>query len=305
MPEVIEHVHRGRAPVPLEPGLLSPLGPEEWRVRIRSLEVDGARADYLDCDPHRFDVPPLEERPEGRLPLMLVVVLSGRSDGVVGGRRVPMAPQRALLLDGRAGMTFEVSEPLRAMRLLVDLAHLPPDLLGRMGEPCLTLKDTPLVLGCVGLISGLLQVHNGTVEPHDETAVSQPLIALQASLLEEALRERPSGDPIPSSRRECIEVYVEEHLGDRSLSVASIAASLGVTVRTVHAAFEGTSDTVGALVRRRRVARAQTVLALRTDPPNVGALAARVGLTRDQLTRIFRAETGRTVVEWWREHHER
>lgn len=289
----------------MEPGLLTPLPQEGWTARIRSLQLDGARADYVELDPYRFDVPPLEDRPDGPVQVWLVVVVTGTAIGTVDGDEVTISPRRAVLLDGRSPMTFHVAEPLRAFRLFADEHRLPAEVLERWTRPYAFLKPGPLVTGCIGLISGLLQVGNPVVDPGDQGAVGQPLIALQASLLDEALhqqeddRRSPSG---PSSRRGRIEAHIEQHLHDPDLTVASLAAALDVTVRTVHAAYEGSGQTVAAEIRARRVSRAQTLLAVRHEPPNVGAVAARVGLSRDQLARAFREATGRTALQWWEEH---
>lgn len=206
-------------------------------------------------------------------------------------------------------MSFHSPGPIRAVRLFVEHRELPDDALLGADVPFVRLRHTPLVTGCIGLIRGLLQVGSEELEPRDEQVVAKPLVALLTGLLREAGRDREEAglaalrksDPARErrDRRALIERYVEEHLADRDLRVGRIAAALDVTVRTVHAAFEDQGVTAAAYVRARRVARAQTLLALRAEPPNVGALAERVGMTRDQLTRAFRDSTGLTLRQWW------
>lgn len=306
MVQVQELVSTDTAPRAMPPGFLTPLPWPGWRARIRSLDVDGVRADWVEAGPYDIVVPGAEDRPELPVRTMLVVVLDGVSHGRIAGERLTLTPRQAALIDGRAAMSFHCPGPIRAVRLFVDHRELPDDALLGIDAPFVRVRHTPLVTGCVGLVRGLLQVGSEELEPRDEQVVAQPLVALLTGLLREAGRDRVAAAPATSgppasgrARREQIERYVEEHLADRDLRVARIAAALDVTVRTVHAAFEDQGVTVAAHVRARRVATAQVLLSLRAEPPNVAALAERVGMTRDQLTRAFRDSTGLTVREWW------
>ncbi len=304
---VIEELLQSSEPAVMAPGLLTPSPWPRWSARIRSLSVDGTRADWVDIGPHVLEVPPFRDRSDQTPRMMLTVVLSGTTTGEVDGHPVVLGPKEAALIDGRAAMRFHAAEPLRGVRIFVDEDHLPAELLAGRELPFARLKDSPLVAACVGFITGLLQVGNPTVEPHDELAVSQPLIALQVSLLNEALHQtgtaRDHDLSGARSRRARIEAYIEEHLADPDLTVATIAAALDVSTRTVHGDFRDGPETVAAQIRRRRVARAQVLLAARREPPNAAALAARVGLSRDQFARTFRAATGTTVRRWWDQHH--
>lgn len=302
---VVEELFGDSGSMAMTPGLLTPLPWPDWSGRMRSLDVDGVRADYVEIGPYRLDVPPYSDRPDSAVRMMLAIVLSGTSTGEVDGRPLTLSAKQAALIDGRASMRFVAPEPVRAMRIFVDEDHLPPEVRDGPPMPFARLKHSPLVTGCVGFISGLLQVGNPVVETGDEIAVSQPLIALQASLLNEALhQDRGSVAAVVSgaeglSRRARIEAHIEQHLGDRDLTVPHIAAGLGVGVRTVHAVFEGGPTTALAHIQQRRLARAQSILAVRREPPNLAVLADRVGLTRDQLNRLFQAESGLTARQWW------
>lgn len=307
MVQVQELMSTDTAPRAMPPGFLTPLPWPGWTLRVRSLDVDGVRADYVEMSPYDIVVPAVEDRPGLPVRTMLVVVLDGVSHGRIEGERLILAPGQAALIDGRAAMSFHCPAPIRAVRLFVEHSELPDDALLGAETPCVRLRHTPLVTGCIGLIRGLLQVGSEDLEPRDEQVVGQPLVALLTGMLREAGRDRDAAAavraPRPTQerqhRRALIERYVEEHLADRDLRVGRIAAALDVTVRTVHAAFEDQGVTAAAYVRARRVARAQTLLALRSEPPNVAALAERVGMTRDQLTRAFQDDTGLTARQWW------
>lgn len=304
---IVEKVFAAADLVAMAPGLFTALPWPDWSARVRSFEMDGARADYLDIGPHHLEVPPYRDRPDQPAQMSLTVMVAGSSTGEVDGRPLTLSSKQAALIDGRASMRFQALEPVRAFRIFVDMDRLPQDVLARRDTPFAVLKPTPLVTACVGFISGLLQVGNPVVEPADAVAVSLPLIALQTSLLDEALhagRARGADAAVEGvqRRRGQISLFIEEHLADRDLTPASIATALGVTTRTVHSAYADSRTTAAADIRERRIARVKALLANREEPPNLAALAARVGLSGDRLARGFQASTGMTVREWW-EHN--
>lgn len=51
--------------------------------------------------------------------------------------------------------------------------------------------------------------------------------------------------------------YIERHLLDGTISPTSLAATHGVSIRTVNRIFNATGQTVGELIRIRRLARAR------------------------------------------------
>lgn len=304
MVQVQEVVSTDTAPRAMAPGMLTPFPWPNWTARLRSLDVDGVRADYVQMDPYDIVVPPADERPGQPVRTMLVVVLEGISHGCIAGEELTLTPRQAALIDGRAAMSFHAPEPVRAVRLFVDHQELPHDVLLGAEAPFVRLPHTPLVTGCIGLIAGLLQVNNADLEPRDEHVVAQPLVSLMIGLLREALHERGVSTALlvqhgQAGRRVLIDSYIQEHLADRDLRVGKIAAALGVTARTIHGAYQHQGTTIAAHIRSQRVAAAQAFLAPRDEPPNIAALANRVGLTRDQLTRAFQDSTGMTVKQWW------
>ncbi|GAA3342127.1 helix-turn-helix domain-containing protein [Amorphoplanes nipponensis] len=92
---------------------------------------------------------------------------------------------------------------------------------------------------------------------------------------------------------------IEEHLSDEDLSPATTARRLGVSVRTVHAAFAGSGTSWAGAVRRRRLDRARRALA---DPAlrhlRIIDIAADAGFgTVAGFHRSFRRAFGRTPGE--------
>ena len=86
--------------------------------------------------------------------------------------------------------------------------------------------------------------------------------------------------------------YVDDHLADPDLSPPRIAAAHAISVRTLHEAFEATGESVGALVRRRRLERCHADLT-RPTGDTVAVIALRWGF-RDSshFSRLFRRHYG-------------
>lgn len=96
--------------------------------------------------------------------------------------------------------------------------------------------------------------------------------------------------------------FIEERLGDPSLSPAAIAAAHFISLRYLHRLFEGEQTTVADWIRRRRLERCRRDLldpALRDRP--VSAVAARWGLpSAAHFSRLFRAAHGVPPAEYRR-----
>jgi AraC family transcriptional regulator, positive regulator of tynA and feaB len=86
--------------------------------------------------------------------------------------------------------------------------------------------------------------------------------------------------------------YIEVHLQEPGLTPPGIAAAHAISVRTLHEAFERTGESVGALVRRRRLERCYADLATPSDD-TVSDIARRWGF-RDSsyFSRAFRRHYG-------------
>lgn len=93
--------------------------------------------------------------------------------------------------------------------------------------------------------------------------------------------------------------HVREHLADPRLSAATIAARFHVSLRSLFAAFEHEDESLGALVRRERIAAARHLL--RTTDLSVAEIATAVGYTdATAFIRAWRAATGATPGRWRR-----
>lgn len=88
--------------------------------------------------------------------------------------------------------------------------------------------------------------------------------------------------------------FIRQHLGDPSLSPATIAAAHHISVRYLHKLFQTQDVTVAALIRRYRLERCQLDLAdARQLSRPIHTIAARWGFTDNaHFSRLFRATYG-------------
>ncbi|WP_369809805.1 helix-turn-helix domain-containing protein [Parafrankia sp. EUN1f] len=91
-----------------------------------------------------------------------------------------------------------------------------------------------------------------------------------------------------------IDTFIDHNLGDRELRPATIAAAHHISVRTLHQLFQGQPETVGAMVRRRRLERCKDdLLNPRLEHLTIGDIAARWGFRHPaDFSRAFRAAYG-------------
>jgi len=64
----------------------------------------------------------------------------------------------------------------------------------------------------------------------------------------------------PSVVRAAADQYIEQHLTDTNLAPRAVAQGIGVSLRTLHRAYEHSSESVAGLIRARRLARARDEL---------------------------------------------
>jgi AraC-like DNA-binding protein len=97
-----------------------------------------------------------------------------------------------------------------------------------------------------------------------------------------------------------IKAYIGEHLHDRRLSPAMIAAAIGVSTRYVHSLFQSEPMTVGQYIRSLRVTACRRSLeGLAADKGSLTDIALRWGFyDLSHMSRCFRAEFGASPSEF-------
>jgi AraC family transcriptional regulator, positive regulator of tynA and feaB len=97
--------------------------------------------------------------------------------------------------------------------------------------------------------------------------------------------------------RAAMERYIEQHLLDDAVTPAAIATAHGVSTRTVNRVFNATGQTVGEVVRVRRLARAREELT--ESDHTVAAIAHRWGFAdTSHFSRTFKAHYGSSPSDY-------
>ena len=177
----------------------------------------------------------------------------------------------------------ESSLPARVRRLV----DLPPG----------ALPHVPLVDAVVELLIGIASRSD---EPFgfDAGYAERGLIDLESAILLEVMGDGPSLGAADRLSEAAIE-YIDRHIAEPDLAPPGIAAALGVSVRSLHAAFAGKQVTVAKRLRDRRLDLVAEEVLASTRRPSSASLAARFGHPGpDHLTRAFRHRFGRSIVEY-------
>jgi AraC-like DNA-binding protein len=122
--------------------------------------------------------------------------------------------------------------------------------------------------------------------------VDRYLAALAALLLRTAVRKPGPEMAQVEHVRMRTDAIIYEQAADPNLSPATIAAQLNISLRQLYRAFNGT-ESPAARIRRRRLERAAEILAARSGPGHVEAVALECGFaSAEYFSRAFRREFG-------------
>jgi AraC-like DNA-binding protein len=186
--------------------------------------------------------------------LVVLMTLSGRELVGQGDDQSQLRPGSVVVWDSAKPAHFVVQEALVKRSLIV-----PKSALAEVGSRGLlqTGKVLDQTAPAVTLLSGYLDGLSRTLD-------NLPLGALPAArnatieLLAAALQEMPSGPPgNPATILTAAETYIERHLADPNLTPTGIAAAVGVSLRSLQRAFEGSPESLAGTIRSRRLTRAR------------------------------------------------
>jgi AraC family transcriptional activator of tynA and feaB len=228
-----------------------------------------------------------------------VVVLinrGGRETVSQGAAEAALRPGDAVVWDSTRPARFAVHEALRKRSLLIPRAAL-DEVSGRTWTTPGVMLDgaapaTRLLLSYLNALSESLPVLGSSAVAAARNATLELLVG--------ALRvdgDVPATGPTQLALRAAMDRYIERHLLDGALSLNEIAAAHSVSVRTVNRIFNARGQTVGEVIRVRRLARAREELT-ESDRP-VSVIAHRWGFADpSHFTRSFKAHYGSSPREY-------
>ncbi|MHB8694564.1 MAG: helix-turn-helix domain-containing protein [Solirubrobacteraceae bacterium] len=211
----------------------------------------------------------------------VLVVRSGRERVSQAGRELLLGPGDCVVWDGDRPVDFEVLEPLRKRTLLLPRQRV----LGLGGA---IPAHIPAGSAHSRLLSGYLDMLSRELDQLDGPACAA---AANAALeLMRAAVAPHAGADLRTFLLPEVQGWIQARLHDPGLTPGAIAAAHAISVRTLHALFQPTHESVGAFIRRRRLERAREELAERPDV-TITQVALRWGFPNAaHFSRSFRAE---------------
>lgn len=189
--------------------------------------------------------------------LVMLMTLRGREIVRQGESQAALEPGSVVVWDSETPAEFLVREPLVKRSLLVPKVALAE--VGARGE-LMTGSVLDATAPAVTLLSGYLDALSTTID-------RLPLGALPAArnatieLLAAALQEPVRPPQSTAATRATAEAYIDRNLREHRLCAAEVSRAIGVSVRSLHRAFEDSGESVASFIRLRRLSRARDDLA--------------------------------------------
>ncbi|WP_236995110.1 helix-turn-helix domain-containing protein [Gordonia phthalatica] len=218
---------------------------------------------------------------------VLIAIQEGDEVFTVGNSRMELTAGDMVLWDSHQPAKFEIDRMVRKRSLMIpgqvfDLIRGPKTRSGK-------LLSSP----ASQLLGDYLGVLTNSVQALPQQSLSSARNAT-LELIAGMLRSEPGGEPGAGTAvalRTAIESWIDAHLRDNAITPAQVAAAHSVSVRTVNRVFAENGDTLGAVVRRRRLMRARADL--EATQHSVAAIAARWNFSdASHLTRSFKQQFG-------------
>jgi AraC-like DNA-binding protein len=231
----------------------------------------------------------------------LGIMLEGSQTVSIAGQELTMTPGAGILVPGDMAAVYHAST--NATRLHVDIAADHPGFapLLRNARCGYWPPNTPLLLALSAFVRTLLQRDDDAHAWAGRAAVRSTLEAMVCATIASAPPVR--GEELVPGYRELALMYVRTHHVDPSLTPCTVAAGLGLSVRTLQRAFAD-DRSVAQWIAHFRL---ETALGFMRDPRfadlTLAEIAARAGFgSAVVLRRAVLAETGLPPSEY-RERH--
>lgn len=228
--------------------------------------------------------------------VVVLITRAGRETVSQGDTEAGLRPGDAVVWDSTKSARFSVWEPLSKRSLVIPRAAL-DEVSGRRWV------NAGVMLNGAAPATRLLTRYLDTLREVLPDLSSAAVAAARNATLElfiGAMRgedDAPAADAVRPALRAAIDRYIERHLLDEGISPAAIASAHGVSIRTVNRLFNASGQTVGEVIRVRRLARAREELT-DTDRP-ISVIAHRWGFSdSSHFSRSFKAHYGSSPTDY-------
>ncbi|MCC3298441.1 helix-turn-helix domain-containing protein [Arthrobacter caoxuetaonis] len=217
--------------------------------------------------------------------------LSGRLTCTYGDDQFIIEPGDLFVWDSIRGGTFDSTGQQRQVSLLIPATFVPQAIASTLGEsrPLAAHPGAGLLSIAADQLRGLAREMDRLSDEAINRTVSSLLDLLDTAVV--PLQGTASGERAALLSR--IQEYILEHLGDRRMSVSSVAAAHGVSVRTLHLVFSESGTSAARWTRQQRLERCRRELADATGSTTVTDVAFRWGFSDTaHFSRAFKQEFG-------------
>lgn len=231
----------------------------------------------------------------------VLAVRKGRERVRQGDIACDLQPGELLIWDTARPINFEVLDDLEKCTLFIC-----KDQLTRIaGTSRLPIGRLESGRGFGALLFNRLQCVSELIEDFDTVGSEQLGVALTRDLLNAV--GSPRAREITSTRqalRERIMRVIEARFQDHTFKTESLAAEVGVSVRTLNKVFEDQDDTIAGTIRRRRLRAVKSDL---EKPTLMHCSISQICFARgfsspEHFSRSFRAEYGMSPRDYRRGH---
>jgi AraC-like DNA-binding protein len=261
---------------------------DDYAAEIRYRGTGNIRIAEVQCSAFTGRRPP---RAHGSETIGIQLQVDGEMTCTYGEETFTLTPGDLFIWDRSQGGGFESRGEHRQISLLMPTTRVPPALLAALAS----LRPLPTGPGTgeLALIASHMRGISRELGHLSDDAVNRAINGL-LDLLDCALAPNPEAS---SGHRAAllveIQKYIASHLGDRDLSVSSIAAAHWISVRTLHTIFAESGTSVARSILRQRLERCRSDLASATDATTVTSVAYRWGFSDTaHFSRAFKKEFG-------------
>ena len=261
--------------------------------RVTASSVAGTHLRRISSVPHRFERTPRQVRAADEDYLQIALARRGRTLVAQDGREAVIGPGEFVIYDSSRPFTFVTTDSFEYQVCLHPKSALPLSR-AEMAEATAVALDGRRGVGAMlpPLLSSLDRAIGDDVPVAAQEAVARTIGDVFVALVRST---------VPASAPENLHVarargHIREHIADRDLDPAGVAAACAISVSYLHKLFAEEGTTVAGAIREERLQGAWTDLRRpESAHVGVGAIGARWGMPDPAaFSRAFRTRFGRS-----------
>ena len=272
---------------------LSDHTPSDFRAAFESTAVDDLKIVQCACDPCSGSRSGYEIGKDRDAFFGLLLIQRGCEEVTIGSNTFLVEAGMGLLWDSTEPIRFRLASPIRKLTVFLRQSRLlaaAPNALERLGQP---LDWRHGVGALAGAHIRALADEATHIDAERGPAAAEMLLNLIAADLDQPAFEQLSSPQARLLQR--IDAHINAHLEDEDLGPQSIAAELGISVRSLHLIFSRRGTTVSRRILERRLERCRSDLVMNPGM-SITEIAFRWGFNdMAHFSRAFRRQYDETA----------